>query len=256
MPAQTWGQLAKSQDDDETIEEAIARLIAEHNEDEESHLAEGQSLQSHKAAEIIDHLAGSIVADKNSNSEYFIRSNFAEVGSWDVLPAGLIVKPYWCQFSISTTETEEILETAIPPFNPESFSERNLTFTIGTEISLGTDRYCEIHLYAVSSEEYEEYVGFEIRGFDLYAVASGSNSPAEVKLATLTNQEGHFFRFVCDSVNNKIDFYIRDTLIDSLDMPTFLDNYGLQLRIRLRTENAAAYAGFTGRTLLISSDVI
>ena len=64
MSAITWGMLSKAQDDPETIEEAIVRLIAAHNDDNESHLAAGQSLQSHKAAEIIDHLAESIVHDK------------------------------------------------------------------------------------------------------------------------------------------------------------------------------------------------
>jgi len=55
--------------DNEKIEEAIARLIAVHNDDETSHLDTGQSLQSHKASQIIDHLAASIVADKIGNRE-------------------------------------------------------------------------------------------------------------------------------------------------------------------------------------------
>ena len=59
-----WGMLAKSQVDPEKIEEAIIRLILAHNNDETSHLEVGQSLQSHKASEIIDHLAESIVEDK------------------------------------------------------------------------------------------------------------------------------------------------------------------------------------------------
>ena len=64
MGLPVWGQLDKSQTDSEKIEEAILRLISEHNEDETAHLGAGQSLQSHKAAEIIDHLAESIVEDK------------------------------------------------------------------------------------------------------------------------------------------------------------------------------------------------
>jgi len=64
MATINWYLLPKSQVDNETIEEAIARLIAEHEADEESHLGTGESLQSHKAAEIIDHLASSIVEDK------------------------------------------------------------------------------------------------------------------------------------------------------------------------------------------------
>jgi len=64
MAAINWGLLAKSLVDNETVEEAIARLIAEHNEDETAHLGTGQSLQSHKASEIIDHVVDSIIADK------------------------------------------------------------------------------------------------------------------------------------------------------------------------------------------------
>jgi len=60
----TWGQLPKSQIDPERIEEAIARMIKEHNEDESAHLGPGQSLQSHKASEIIDHAVKSILAEK------------------------------------------------------------------------------------------------------------------------------------------------------------------------------------------------
>jgi hypothetical protein len=65
----TWGQLAKSQTDPEKIEEAIARLIAEHDANPEAHLGEGGSLQSHKMSEIIDHLVESIVADKIKDGE-------------------------------------------------------------------------------------------------------------------------------------------------------------------------------------------
>lgn len=64
-----WGLLSKSLVDNEKIEEAINRLIAAHNADETAHLDVGQSLQSHKASEIIDHLASSIIADKIANRE-------------------------------------------------------------------------------------------------------------------------------------------------------------------------------------------
>lgn len=64
-----WGMLPKSQVDPETIEEAIDRKINAHNDDETSHLGVGQSLQSHKASEIIDHVAASIVADKIAKNQ-------------------------------------------------------------------------------------------------------------------------------------------------------------------------------------------
>jgi hypothetical protein len=64
MPITNWGELTKALDDPETIEEAIERLILAHDENPDAHLGANGSLLSHKVSEIIDHLAGSIIADK------------------------------------------------------------------------------------------------------------------------------------------------------------------------------------------------
>ena len=64
MPILVWGALAKSFDDPETIEEAIARMIDDHNDDVEAHLGENQAIEAHRTNEVIDHPAESIVADK------------------------------------------------------------------------------------------------------------------------------------------------------------------------------------------------
>lgn len=64
MSIETWGEMNKSQIDPEKIEGAIDRKIGNHNDDPDAHLADGQSLKSHRASEIIDHVARSIVNDK------------------------------------------------------------------------------------------------------------------------------------------------------------------------------------------------
>lgn len=97
MP-EVWGGLPKAQNDNELIEEAIARRIAEHNADETSHLAPGQSLQSHKASAIIDHLALSIVSDKIadqavttpklSHTRFYVRSSFESLDGWEQFRTG------------------------------------------------------------------------------------------------------------------------------------------------------------------------
>jgi len=83
MATPIWGQLDKGQTDDEKIEEAIDRLIEAHNDDADSHLGEDQALQSHKAAEIIDHIAGSVVADKFSHQDFYYLYNFETIESWE-----------------------------------------------------------------------------------------------------------------------------------------------------------------------------
>lgn len=64
MPIEPWGNLPKSQADNEKIEEAVARLIQAHEDDPNAHVEVGESLYSHKASAIIDHLVASIIADK------------------------------------------------------------------------------------------------------------------------------------------------------------------------------------------------
>ncbi len=64
MSVEVWQNLPKAQDDDETIEQAIDRKINAHLADVNAHLGDNESLQSHRASEIIDHLAQSIVNDK------------------------------------------------------------------------------------------------------------------------------------------------------------------------------------------------
>lgn len=84
-----WGLLQKSQDNAQTIDEAIAAAILAHEADPEAHLGEGESLQAHKHDPIIDHPAQSVVLDKTpyQNYEQFLNglgeqgwSN--EDGSW------------------------------------------------------------------------------------------------------------------------------------------------------------------------------
>lgn len=97
MP-EVWGGLPKAQNDNELIEEAITRRIREHNADETSHLLPGQSLQSHKASEIIDHLALSIVSDKIadqavttpkiSHTRFYVRSSFESLDGWEQFRTG------------------------------------------------------------------------------------------------------------------------------------------------------------------------
>ena len=64
MSVEVWGLMNKSSIDPEKIEEAIDRIVQAHDDDPTAHLDDGQSLTSHRASEIIDHRAESIVNDK------------------------------------------------------------------------------------------------------------------------------------------------------------------------------------------------
>ena len=84
MADPVWGQLTKAQDDEETIEEAVTRLIAAHEADAGAHTGSGESLETHKAQDIIDHPAGSILTDKETFTEVVSRSSFESLDSWSI----------------------------------------------------------------------------------------------------------------------------------------------------------------------------
>lgn len=83
MSNPVWALLAKSLTNSETIEQAITRLIAQHESDPESHLSANGSLQSHKAAEIIDHLAASVLRDKLKFDRFQIDEHFNTIDIWN-----------------------------------------------------------------------------------------------------------------------------------------------------------------------------
>jgi hypothetical protein len=69
MSIETWGMMPKSQEDAETIEEAIDRIVAVHEAAPTAHTGEGESLAAHRANEVIDHPAASVVGDKFAESQ-------------------------------------------------------------------------------------------------------------------------------------------------------------------------------------------
>lgn len=59
-----WENLPKNATDSQTILEAIDERIADHLGDSEAHLDDDASLETHRAAEVVDHPAESVVNDK------------------------------------------------------------------------------------------------------------------------------------------------------------------------------------------------
>jgi hypothetical protein len=68
--------MTKSQVDSTLIEERISAMIAEHNDDPTAHMADSQSIGLHRINDILDHPAGSTLADKWTMSEMEFTTNF------------------------------------------------------------------------------------------------------------------------------------------------------------------------------------
>ena len=62
--ADNWQNLAKNATDPQTIEEYIAGVLLNHNDDAEAHMGPGGAIENHRENDVLDHPAQSIVTDK------------------------------------------------------------------------------------------------------------------------------------------------------------------------------------------------
>lgn len=226
-----WGMLAKSAVDDETIEEAIARLILAHNENEESHLEAGQSLQSHKAAEIIDHLASSIVADKLRGGSapilYGKNCIYSNFDSLDGLETGGVgTETITCVLGGTKMKTGAVNgDTVYIRCNPNAGMGANPNFDKNPVLSfrakvmdrLYAECHCHIGKYTFQNGS-GDYVGFKFDQGHIYCKSCRSGgAETSVDLGNgIHTEEVHDYRVeVTGAV--KATFYIDDVAVADIE---------------------------------------
>lgn len=250
-----WGDLPKSQVDPQTIAQAIAELIQIHKDDPDAHLETGQSLQSHKASEIIDHLAHSIVSDKlrewievfavgsfNRNDFHWFTifeslDGFASEGSdpgngqvqngidYIILQSGTVNGYFWT-----------FLKSLV--YAPVALTfEKNRKFRTKVRITTTTNQ--EFWIYTGLKDE--NLVGFHVVNNKLYGVTCNMDATlTSVELKTLTGDTT--MELICDFITGvRCDFYIDGVLINSIltDLPNSVDNGSNIFRLSAETATGA-----------------
>ena len=77
-----WGNLAKSADDTERIEQSIQAYVEDHDENVNAHQVYGSSLYMHRVNEILDHLDGSVNLQKLPIDKIIVISSFESTDMW------------------------------------------------------------------------------------------------------------------------------------------------------------------------------
>jgi hypothetical protein len=226
MPLPNWGQLEKSLTDSEKIEEAINRLIQDHNDDPNAHLAEGQSLYSHKAAEIIDHLVASIVSDKIkrgaidllklSLTEHQFISVFESLDGWEKT-LGVEAKIFGMAMQTGSTINTERKLSAEPFGDVKAIDFTKDTF-FQTSICLGSNTNQLIYFIAgpCNLDVDDNGFGFKILNGTLYAIhivgdgATRTEYTTEISGITIT--AWNVYRAELDAAAGKIYFYVNGIL--------------------------------------------
>lgn len=202
MSAITWGMLAKSSEDSETIEEAIARLIDEHNDDETSHLATGQSLQSHKAAEIIDHLARSVYRDKLAFDRFQIDEHFSTIDAWTKTSG--VTLPKISEMELLTTAVNNNQQTAQISYGDSTYDQETFEQNpvLETRVKLAESTNVEFYICIGDMDDVHAY-GFYYHGSKLYAAYYDVDEVLqEVEITGIDITKYHTYRIdLSDGVN-------------------------------------------------------
>jgi hypothetical protein len=222
MSAVTWGMLEKSLVDDETIEEAITRLISAHNDDEEAHLGTGQSLQSHKASEIIDHLAASIILDKLADfsvdfkklvgSAYMLITCFEYKTAWNWIQGSgawsVVFNVFDCMICSGGSYRDYALLSShtsvgdpILKFTKDSFFQTTILF------QSVTDQFA----YFVAGEVSEGF-GFKVANGTLYSYHNDGSDVVTTEISDIDLDTYNVYRAVFSAADSKIYFYVNGVL--------------------------------------------
>lgn len=221
MTDSTWGLMPKSQVDPETIEEAIARLISVHEADPTAHLGEGEALQAHRDNGVIDHRAGSVLADKKTMTELDFSDDFSVLTKWN--KTGEVNNSNWPSAELyveygAVNKSELLSITEIPaPFLSFAFASM---FQLCVLFSLSNSSFKAWWGMGMGSADTPEGYGFSLVNGVLKAViAVGGNYTWSATLSLDVNV-AHIYRAQLMPLESVVRFYIDGSLVATLAIPT------------------------------------
>lgn len=241
MTVITWDSLAKSQDSNETIEQAIARLITAHLADSDAHIELGESLYVHKQSATIDHLAESIVEDKVEDGAIILQkltankriivSSFESMDGWD--STGTIVQDLSC-VSISTSAVQDNIAEidCAPSYWVGVDWDKDMFYQSTVRLAQITDQLIYFGLGGSDDLGGFSGAGFKVQDGTLYcyhAVDSGGGfAYTTFEISGITLTDWNVYRIIYDQSAGTLKFYVNGSLKKTFDssLPTD-DNDGL-----------------------------
>ena len=230
--AVVWGQLPKAQDDATTIDDAISAAIVAHEGDPTAHLGAGESLEVHRANEIIDHLAGSVLRDKLDFSRFIIDDYFVSIDAW-TKTAGVTL-PVVGQMQIISASTGTAYHFAVTAWGDGQEDWARQFNNPVDDVLLRLSTMSGILAYWGVSD-YEDVLGYGwvVRGGSLYAwYYDDDENLHEYQLAGVDCTKFHSYRTSSDSLGNIIWFIdgVQIYSVVNLDSRGFDFVYGFYIK--------------------------
>jgi len=217
-----WGNLYKSQISAEKIEEAIARLIQSHEDDPDAHVETGESLQSHKASEVIDHVVRSIIFDKIADfsidlkkmvaDQFMLMTCFESLDGWNGIDGevgydvtssifGVLMSTDGDDGDYVYLATESDATEPVINFDKNSFFQTSVRFLYTTSQTA----------YLVLGEDTEGY-GFKVSNGTLYAIHINGAGEVTTEITGITLINYNIYRAILDVSAGEIYFYVNGVL--------------------------------------------
>jgi len=242
MAIPNWGNLAKSQTDSETIEEAIDRLTAAHNDDAGSHLEVGQSLQSHKAEAIIDHQIGSVVADKMSKTEGIYDTTFDSLDNWSTkISAELADWPGVKLYVEQAAVPEATLMTTVAW--PEDFftADKDILFQFtgyfSSSVVDDADHFANFGFF--TSKTNILGIGFSFKNGVVKGYVGHGTTIYETDAIDILMTGVHVYRAQVNSGAGTITFYVDGALVGTISIPWGASTFEAQVEFKSYSNSIA-----------------
>jgi hypothetical protein len=217
MANPTWDLLQKNLTDPETIEEAVARLITAHEADPTAHLGVGESLQAHKADDILDHPQGSVLADKRSFNQLEVTTAFESSAGWTVTAYYSLFKFMSLILGTNTT-TNNVAEAYLEEANGFITSDfvKNLMFqtTFSTDLHGAGDYVLEFGIDDIGGI----YNTIGIKIVDNVATGYFLDGATQhtTGLGTLTRGAIYTLRIFINQVSGDVEFWLNGVKAGSI----------------------------------------
>ena len=232
MAEPTWNSLAKSGVDSETIEEAIERIVEAHNDDDTAHMGAGQSIDEHRKETTLDHPVGSVLADKETITEFNYKTTFESISGFSTV--GTVGNSSWPGVTLEVEDGNvELSRLAINLLGIISGSAFTKDFLIELEFNADT-----------AGTTYELYAGFDssaanvpndfgvrVVGGQLRSFATINSTYTESGNLGAINGSVSRVRMQYIASEAKIYVYLDGVEVETMDVTTSL-NRGNQFIIR------------------------
>lgn len=225
MAVEVWGNLPKAQDDPETIEEAISRLIADHNAEPTAHSGAGEAIDEHRKNDVIDHPAGSVLADKASFTEIVAKTQFESLSAWGNNGFVEVGFPGLYLYAIYGDNVRSYLSSQQDGLNSYTLFSREFLYQESMNVA-GFDSNTKLMFGLIpdsfSPSTYYTGIGcyFYIDGGNLYARVKSNSVTSDELITGITLTSPHVYRAHYVPADENVYFYIDGELVATIAKPS------------------------------------